>query len=181
LPGRGKFIKQLFAKSSKFKKNTVKEILLYQLKAVSSQADWFVPLETAIEGITSAQAAAKNNQQNNSIEEIVHHLIYWNELYLNRFKDPGFSFSEIANDEKFKNRFGLTWEQACKKIENIFDEWINCIAGADDTMLNSTIANKGKTWNTMICNLISHTAYHTGQIITLRKEYNCWDAAKGVN
>jgi hypothetical protein len=52
-------------------------------------------METAIKGITPAQAAAKNNQQNNSIEEIVHHLIYCNELYRNRFKDPGFSFSEI--------------------------------------------------------------------------------------
>jgi len=159
----------------------MKEILLYQLKAAWNQADWFVPLETAIEGITSSQAAAKQNQQNNSIEEIVHHLIYWNELYLNRFKDPEFAFSEIPNDETFKNHLGITWEQACKKIKDIFDEWISCIAGAEDARLNSTIPNKGKSWNIMICNLMSHTAYHTAQIITLRKEYNCWDAAKGVN
>lgn len=165
----------------KFVNYCMKEILLYQLKAVCNKADWFVPLETAIEGITPAQAAAKHNQQNNSIEEIVHHLIYWNELYLNRFKDPGFSFSEISNDETFKNPFGLTWEQACKKIRNIFDEWINCIASSEDARLNSTIPNKDKTWNIMIWNLITHTAYHTGQIITLRKEYNCWDIAKGVN
>ena len=159
----------------------MKEVLLYQLKAVFSQADWFVPLGTAIEGITPSQAAAKLNPLNNSIEEIVHHLIYWNELYLNRFKDPEFSFSEISNDETFKNPFGLTWDQACKKIKNIFDEWAVCIAGSEEAMLNSTIANKGKTWNTMICNLISHTAYRTGQIITLRKEHNCWDPKKGVN
>jgi uncharacterized damage-inducible protein DinB len=159
----------------------MKEVLLYQFKATCKQADWFVPLETAIEGITPSQAAAKYNPQNNSIEEIVHHLIYWNELYLNRFKDPEFSFSEISNDETFKNPFGLTWEQACKKIKDVFDKWINCIAGSEDAMLNSTISNKGKTWAVMIGNLISHTAYHTGQIVTLRKEHNCWDAAKGVN
>ena len=159
----------------------MKEILLYQLKAVTMQADWFVPLETAIEGLTPAQAAAKHNVQNNSIEEIVHHLIYWNELYLHRFKDAKFPFSEIANDETFKNSLELTWEQACKKVKDIFDEWLSCIAGSNDDKLNSLIANKGKTWNTMICNLISHTAYHTGQIVTLRKEYHCWDVAKGVN
>jgi uncharacterized damage-inducible protein DinB len=159
----------------------MKEVLLYQLKAVCKQADWFVPLETAIHGITPSQAAAKRNPQNNSIEEIVHHLIYWNELYLNRFKDPEFSFSEISNDETFKNPSGLTWKQGCEKIKDIFDDWISCIAGAEDSMLNSTIRNKGKSWNIMIGNLISHTAYHTGQIITLRKEYNCWDTAKGVN
>lgn len=158
----------------------MKELLLHLLKATWNQADWFVPLETAIEGITPSQAAAKHNPKNNSIEEIVHHLIYWNELYLNRFKDPEFSFSEISNDETFKNP-GLTWEQACKKIKNIFDEWITCISGSDDAILNSTIRNRDKTWNIMIGNLISHTAYHTGQIVTLRKEYNCWDAAKGVN
>jgi uncharacterized damage-inducible protein DinB len=159
----------------------MKEILLYQLRAAWNQADWFVPLATAIEGVTPSQAAAKHNQKNNSIEEIVHHLIYWNELYLNRFKDAEFSFSEISNDETFKNPFGLTWDQCSKKIKDIFDEWINCIAGSEDVRLNSSIPNKGKTWNIMICNLISHTAYHTGQIITLRKEYNCWDVEKGVN
>jgi uncharacterized damage-inducible protein DinB len=159
----------------------MKEILLYQLRAAWNQADWFVPLATAIEGVTPSQAAAKHNQKNNSIEEIVHHLIYWNELYLNRFKDAEFSFSEISNDETFKNPFGLTWDQCSKKIKDIFDEWINCIAGSEDARLNSSIPNKGKTWNIMICNLISHTAYHTGQIITLRKEYNCWDVEKGVN
>jgi len=159
----------------------MKEILLYQWKAATKEADWFVPLETAIEGITTAQAAAKHNQQNNSIEEIVHHLIYWNELYLHRFKDGASSFSEISNDETFKNPLQLTWEQACKKIRDILDEWINCIAGSDEDKLNSIISNKGKSWNIMICNLISHNAYHTGQIVTLRKEYNCWDAAKGVN
>lgn len=162
-------------------KKTMKEILLYQLKAVFSKADWFVPLATAIDGITPSQAAAKLNLQNNSIEEIVHHLIYWNELYLNRFKNPEFSFSEISNDETFKNPGALTWEQACTKIKNIFDEWAACIAGSEDTILDSIIANKGKTWNIMIFNLISHTAYHTGQIITLRKEHNCWDPEKGVN
>jgi uncharacterized damage-inducible protein DinB len=159
----------------------MKEILLYQLRAAWNQADWFVPLATAIEGVTPSQAAAKHNQKNNSIEEIVHHLIYWNELYLNRFKDAEFSFSEISNDETFKNPFGLTWDQCSKKIKDIFDEWINCIAGSEDARLNSSIPNKGKSWNIMICNLISHTAYHTGQIITLRKEYNCWDVEKGVN
>jgi uncharacterized damage-inducible protein DinB len=159
----------------------MKEVLLYQLKAAWNQADWFVPLETAIEGITPSQAALKHNQQNNSIEEIVHHLIYWNELYLNRFKDPEFSFSEVPNDETFKNPLGLTWDEACKKIKNIYDEWINLIAGTDDATLNSTVPNRGKTWIIMIFNLISHTAYHTGQIISLRKEYNFWNPAKGVN
>jgi len=158
----------------------MKEVLLYQLKAVWNQPDWFVPLETAIEGITPSEAAVKHNPKNNSIEEIVHHLIYWNELYLNRFKDPGFSFTEISNDQTFKNP-ELSWEESCKKIATIFQEWITCVASAEDVKLNSILSNKGKTWNTMILNLISHTAYHTGQIITLRKEYNCWDVAKGMN
>jgi uncharacterized damage-inducible protein DinB len=159
----------------------MKEILLHQIKAVYNQADWFVPLETAIDGITPPQAAAKYNQQNNSIEEIVHHLIYWNELYLNRFKDPEFSFSEISNDETFKNHFGLTWEQTCEKIKSVLNEWIRCIEISTDTTLNSVMPGKGKRWSIMICNLINHTAYHTGQIVSLRKEHNCWDAAKGVN
>ena len=159
----------------------MKEVLLNQLKAAWNQPDWFVPLEPAIEGISPSDAAAKHNPKNNSIEEIVHHLIFWNELYLNRFKDPDYSFSVVTNDETFKNPLGLSWEQSCEKTRRIFDEWISCVANADDVKINSTVPKSDKSWTIMICNLISHTAYHTGQIITLRKEYNCWDPAKGMS
>ena len=170
-----------FRNNSYFEKKFMKEILLNQFRAAWNRADWFVPLATAIEDIRPAQAAVKHNPHNHSIEEIVHHLIYWNDLSLNRFKDTGYSFPEISNDETFVNRHALSWQQACVKLQAVHEEWITVLESCNDEKLHATIPSNGKIWNENISNLIGHIAYHTGQIVTLRKEGGFWDANKGVN
>lgn len=159
----------------------MKEVLLYQLESIWSKPDWFVTLKTALEGLTEQQASVKTNRSNNSIWEILNHLIYWNELYLERFKTETFKFDEITNDQTFENRNDLTWQQSVTKIRKIFLGWEMAIQSAPDDKLNKMISAKSLTWSNMIMNLITHTAYHTGQIITIRKEQQNWDPAKGVS
>jgi len=159
----------------------MKEVLLYQLESIWSKPDWFVTLKTALEGLTEQQASIKTNRSNNSIWEILNHLIYWNELYLERFKTETFKLEEITNDQTFENRNDLTWPQSVTKIRKIFLGWEMAIQSAPDDKLNKMISAKSLTWSNMIMNLITHTAYHTGQIITIRKEQQNWDPAKGVS
>lgn len=159
----------------------MKEVLLYQLESIWSKPDWFVTLKTALEGLTEQQASVKTNRSNNSIWEILNHLIYWNELYLERFKTETFKFEKITNDQTFENRNDLTWPQSVTKIRKIFLGWEMAIQSAPDDKLNKMLSAKSLTWSNMIMNLITHTAYHTGQIITIRKEQQNWDPAKGVS
>ncbi|WMX56720.1 DinB family protein [Peribacillus sp. R9-11] len=62
----------------------LKAVLLEQMGACYEQKNWFVPLNIAIDGLSAEQASWKS-RDSNSIWQIVNHLIFWNERYLNRF------------------------------------------------------------------------------------------------
>jgi hypothetical protein len=63
---------------------TAKEILLAQLSACHNEVNSFAPLNNSLAGLTEEQAL-KKDKGNNSVMQIVTHLIFWNERYLNRF------------------------------------------------------------------------------------------------
>lgn len=159
----------------------MKEILLAQFKATFDNAVWFVPLTMAIDGLNAQQASLTINQDNNSIEQILHHLMYWNDLYLQRYKDKDFRFIEIDNNSTFNNVNKLDWAQTIDKIRMVFSEWENRLIESEETKLNSIVGNGRRTWHSVIGNLIIHNAYHIGQIVAIRKFHNCWDKEKGVN
>jgi uncharacterized damage-inducible protein DinB len=78
------------------------ELLLDQMHSCHDQSGWFVSLNNALIGLTAEQAAWKDGSTNNSIWQLVNHLIFWNENYLNRFKgipNPGF---KGTNDSTFE-------------------------------------------------------------------------------
>jgi len=50
--------------------------------------------------------------------------------------------------------------------------WENAVENASDEQLNE--------WSFSVANISSHNAYHTGQIIYIRKKNNWWDSSKGV-
>lgn len=159
----------------------MKKILLEQFKATFDTAVWFVPLTIAIDGLNAQQASLTLNQDNNSIEQILHHLIYWNELNMQRYKDKHFQFIEIDNDATFKNVNNLEWDQTIDKIKMVFREWENILTDSNETKLSSIVDDGIRTWHSVIGNLIIHNAYHIGQIVVIRKLNNCWDKENGVN
>ncbi|WP_228552259.1 DinB family protein [Gracilibacillus salitolerans] len=63
----------------------VKDIFLAQLNACHENT-WFVALLNSIDGLTEEQASWKPSETTNSIFEIVNHLIFYNQRYLNSFK-----------------------------------------------------------------------------------------------
>ena len=64
---------------------TAKEITLQQMEANFNDANWFVTVKEALNGLTEEQSL-ENDSSNHNIREIVNHLIFWNERYLKRFK-----------------------------------------------------------------------------------------------
>ena len=51
-------------------------------------------------------------------------------------------------------------------------DWEKAIEAAEDQKLQS--------WYSTIAHISAHNAYHTGQILYIRKQQGSWDAAKGV-
>ncbi len=55
---------------------TIKSVLLKQLKSTHNQAEWFVPVSVAVEGVTSQQADWKDGSGNHSIGQLVNHIAF---------------------------------------------------------------------------------------------------------
>jgi DinB family protein len=150
---------------------TLKSVLLEQLKTTHNQEEWFVPVKVAIEGLTPEQAAWKDENENHSIVQLVNHLIFWNRQQLAKFN--GEKPAPVSdNKETFTGLDKATWEASVKQIDEVLTAWEKAIQDADDAKLAK--------WYGTIARISTHNAYHTGQIIYIRKMKGNWDPAKGV-
>jgi uncharacterized damage-inducible protein DinB len=151
---------------------SLKSVLLKELKSTHVEKDWFVPINIAIEGLTKEQALWKDKSGNHSVAELTYHLIFWNERELAKFKGEKESSFSGNNKETFDVIKQKSWEDMVKKIDGIMKEWEMLIEAADESKL--------KDWYGTIANISTHNAYHTGQIIFVRKQQGVWNPEKGV-
>src|ERR1700733_8112453 len=151
---------------------TLKSILIEQLKTTHNKKEWFVPVNTAVDGLTAEQAMWKDSSGNHSVGQLVNHLIFWNAQQLAKFKGEKAEAFNGNNDETFDNKLtAASWAASVKKLDEILTQLEKVISEADDAKL--------KTWYGTIANISTHNAYHTGQIIFVRKLHGNWDPEKG--
>jgi uncharacterized damage-inducible protein DinB len=151
---------------------TLKSILLEQLRSTHNKAEWFVPANTAVEGLTAEQASWTDGKGNHSVGQLVNHLIFWDRRSLQKFKgQPEEKFSG-NNDETFTSFNAKQWDAAVKQLDEVMADWEKAVEAADETKL--------KDWYSDIAHIGAHNAYHIGQIIYVRKEQGSWNPEKGV-
>lgn len=156
-----------------------KEVLLAQMRACRNQDGWFAPLNVALQGLTAEQAAKRVGQSGNSIYGIVNHLVFWNERYLQRFKQGIMLPLDISNAETFENKDSdeiiLNWDDLKLRLDNQFSQWEDAIFKCDDAKLDTRInPDKEELWWTSLSYLVIHNANHIGQIVHIRKELGLW-------
>jgi uncharacterized damage-inducible protein DinB len=152
---------------------TLKSILLSQLKQTHDQQDWFVPVDQATAGLTAEQAAWKQGDANHSIAQLVQHLVFWNQSQLATLKGQKPPAYSGKNDEMFGNNLDKAgWESAVKQLDAVLTDMEKWIEAADDASFRKQADN--------IAHVSTHNAYHTGQILFIRKQQGAWDPAKGV-
>lgn len=164
----------------------LKELLVDQMHSCHDQSGWFVSVNNALLGLTAEQAAWKDGSTNNSVWQLVNHLIFWNENYLNRFREIPDSEYKGDNDSTFEGEKTSgtedEWRETVDKLNLVLTEWENEIENASQEKLDQA-AKKDETepWTVYIAAVNTHIAYHTGQIVSLRKLQGSWDKSKGVN
>ena len=151
---------------------TLKSILLEQLRTTHNQKDWFVPVNTAVEGLTPEQATWKDKSGNHSIGQLANHLIFWNEQALAKFKGEKPAAFSGNNEETFNSFDSKQWNATVQKLDAVLTAWEKAVEDADDSKLNA--------WYSTIAHIGTHNAYHTGQIIYIRRLQGSWDPEKGV-
>ena len=151
---------------------TLKSSLLEQLRTTHDQQDWFVPVKPAIDGVTAAQAVWKPQGGDHSIGQLANHLLFWNSQNLAKFKGVAAPKFDGNNDETFNAFDQAKWDQVRKDLDRVLTELEKLVEGADEKTLHK--------WAPTLGRIATHNAYHTGQILVLRKMQGAWDASKGV-
>lgn len=152
---------------------TLKSILLQQFRTTDDQADWFVPVMKSVEGITAQQAMWKPNDSSHSIGQLVYHIWFWNKQSLDKFYGRTPDKFDGNNDETFNDFTEASWASTVANLGQVMKDWEKAIQESDDAKLQS--------WYSTIAHINTHTAYHTGQILYVRKLAGNWDRAKGVH
>lgn len=152
---------------------TLRSILLEQLKTTHNNNDWFVSPSKAVEGLTAEQASWTDGKGNHSIGQLAYHLVFWNSRSLATFKGESPAKFSGNNEETFNNFDAKSWSAIVKQLDQVMTDIENFVESADDATL-SKFASR-------IAHIGTHNAYHTGQIIYIRRLQGSWDPQKGVN
>lgn len=151
---------------------SIKTVLLEQLKTTHNVKDWFVPADSAVAGLTAEQAMWKDSSENHSIAQLANHLIFWNAQLLAKFKGEKPAAFDGNNKETFSGVDKTTWPLTVKKLDSVLTELENAVMAADETKL--------KGWYSTLYHVGTHNAYHTGQILYIRKMKGWWNDENGV-
>ena len=154
------------------KPTTLKSVLLEQLRTTHNQKDWFVPVKVAVEGLTPAQANWHDKSGNHSIGQLANHLLFWNSQQLAKFRGEKPADFSGNNEETFTSFDAKSWTGTVQKLDAVLTAWEKAVEAADEAKL--------KDWYSTIAHIGTHNAYHTGQILYIRKMQGSWDPEKGV-
>jgi len=102
--------------------STLRGVLLEQLKTTHNTKDWFVPANTAVDGLTADQAKWNDGKGNHSVGQLAAHLIFWNREQLAKFKGetpPKFSGD---NNETFNSFDAAKWAQTQKDLDAVMND-----------------------------------------------------------
>jgi uncharacterized damage-inducible protein DinB len=131
----------------------------------------------ALKGVTATQAAARPVPNAHSIYELTHHMAAWigeatSRIQGNPAGDPAdgdFPARGVPVDD-------AAWNAARALLARRHAEFCDIVGGLDPARLNDPVdpstspdATRPRTFSDLIHGVVQHNAYHTGQIILLKK------------
>jgi hypothetical protein len=154
--------------------------LLDQLHSSHNKAEWFVPVNTAVAGLNAEQAkwiplnaAGKTDPNaNHSVGMLAYHLWFWDSRALAQFKKTPVPQAPGNNDETFNDFNAATWTRTVRDLDEVMTALEDLVAHASDADLAK--------WAPTLTNISTHNAYHTGQILYVRKLQGSWNPSNGV-
>ena len=152
---------------------------------------WFLPLESALEGLNSTDASWQPPGGGNTIWQTMNHLNYYNALLVRQINDTTprkkasnnkATFGDIGKptDSKWKavlaeNTFGdigdpadsEKWKAALAETRLICENLRKSLAQVNDSQLEVELVGG-------LARQILHNVYHLGQIVLIRKQQGSW-------
>jgi uncharacterized damage-inducible protein DinB len=157
------------------------ELLLHELELTFDKEGWYPPLADALKGLTAAQASWRPpGEAANTIWETVNHMLYYKERLLQRVQgiepintansnDDTFAVDKSTDDE-------AAWQATLERAERIQKELHKVLSAMSDANFDRRIPQKSLGLSTF--DIIMHDAFHTGQIVQIRKLQGSWPARR---
>ncbi len=157
-----------------------KDILIQAWDHCYDIEGWYPPLRNALEGVDGSQAVWRpQGESSNTIQEIVNHLFYYKRRFLFRLEGRVWPYEISSNDQSFlpgEHTMHLPWGELVYELATIHGQIRNKIVELTDDKLSLSLPNDPVDQQVMI--LATHDAYHTGQIIFIRKLYGSWPGVR---
>lgn len=164
---------------------SINGLISRQLSNSHDTNGWFVAVKNALEGVDVELACWKPADADiNCIWETLAHLTYYNFAYLQRFKGIDYQYDIATNDESFSTGEydESSWQADVARFDAVMSEFRGLIDTADEGKFAEPVSAENQTkWATLILNIATHNAYHSGQIMLIRKLRGAWNAANGVS
>jgi DinB superfamily len=151
---------------------TLRSLLQHELRTTHNEADWFVPVNVAIDGLTAEQANWQPPEGSHSAGQLAYHILFWNRRNLARLRGEKQENFSGNNDETFDKFDAKQWAETVKQLDQVMKDLENLVDAADEAKLAMIAPTIG--------NICTHNAYHTGQIVYVRKLQGSWNPEKGV-
>jgi uncharacterized damage-inducible protein DinB len=158
--------------------------LLQQLRSYSwNEEGWFVPLAEALKDLSVTQAAWQPPGGGNTIWQTVNHLNFYNYRILCRLTGQPLDAQKESNDETFGGPSDAAntaaWEATVQEAGRIADGLKKALAELTEADLDRSLSEASKAPAAdFLAAWIMHDAYHTGQIVLLRKQQGSWPATR---
>ncbi|MCR8641236.1 DinB family protein [Paenibacillus sp. N1-5-1-14] len=156
-----------------------RKLLLEQMNACYNEEGWFASFQTALDGVNVEHATWKASEDTNSIWEIVEHIIFWNERYLDRFNGVPLEQIEIVNQETFSlkdtEQTEEVWQSRVDALNTALAQWHIAVKTCEEAKLDSPFSlESDETWMEILLHSPIHIANHIGQIVFIRKLQGSW-------
>jgi len=136
---------------------TLRDALLAELRSTHTNAEWFVPTNTAVKGLTAEQANWTDGKGNHSVGQLAYHLVFWNQRNLANLKGEKLEKFGGNNDETFTKFDSKTWNETVEELDDVMSELEKWVETADEAKLKES--------SQVFTHISTHNAYHIGQII----------------
>jgi uncharacterized damage-inducible protein DinB len=152
------------------------DLLLSLLDSTYDQESWYAPFREAIEGLTAEQATWKpSGKATKTIWENVNHLTYYKERLAANLEgrewthpldgDETFHLTHPSSDDQ-------EWKKLVERSETAQRKLRQALSSISDKELDQQSLEK------KLLDIMLHDAYHTGQIIQLRKMQGSWPSQR---
>ncbi len=152
--------------------------LLGQMREFAwNREGWFVPLEEALRGLTAREAAWQPPGGGLTIWQTLRDLNYWNAYMLRQITGAPPDAPDLENEETFgppgnpDDEDG--WQAEIARARQLAGELRAALANLSESELDRPLADMG-TAAASLGAWLMHDAYHTGQIILLRRLQGAW-------